>query len=142
MIIKYADDTVLLGFISDHVADNDSYFKQVDFLTTLCAESDLLLNSTKTHEMIFTTKREKPDVPILTIDGNAISISDEVKYLGLTIDSNLRFDKQADFVISKAKQRMYVLRKFYALGAESKLITTTVQKFYRIQDFTLYYTVL
>ena len=129
MIIKYADDTVLLGFISDHVADNDSYFEQVDFLTTLCAESDLLLNSMKTHEMIFTTKREKPDVPILTIDGNAISISDEVKYLGLTIDSNLRFDKQADFVISKAKQRMYVLRKFYALGAESKLITQLYKSF-------------
>ena len=127
-VIKYADDTVLLGFVSND-ADNLLYFDQVQQMSDYCNQSDLLLNHTKTHEMIFTTKKTKPIVPALHIDNKEIATSDEVKYLGLHIDSNLRFTKQADIMISSASKRMYVLRRFSALGANDKLVTQLYKSF-------------
>ena len=53
-VIKYADDTVRLGFISND-ADNVLYFDQVRRqMSDYCNQSVLLLNHAKTHTMIFT----------------------------------------------------------------------------------------
>ena len=57
------------------------------------------------------------------MNGIEIAISDSVRYLGLQIDSKLKFEKQANMVISKARQRMFIVRRFSALGADSKLVT-------------------
>ena len=73
--------------------------------------------------MIFTTKKTIPIVPALHIDYKEIATSDEVKYLGLHFYTNLSFTKQADTMISSASKPMYVLRRFSALGADSKLVT-------------------
>ena len=72
-VIKYGDDAVLHGFISND-ADNFLYFNQVKQLSDYCNQSDLLLNHTKTHEMIFTTKKIRLVVPALHIDNKEIAI--------------------------------------------------------------------
>ena len=54
-ILKYADDTVLIGNIGK-VDDFVAYCNEVDRVHNLCSENDLLLNASKTKEMIFTTK--------------------------------------------------------------------------------------
>ena len=128
-VIKYADDTVLLGFIGDPAADNRQYFDEVNRIAGVCAADDLLLNASKTHEMVFTSSREDPVVPSLILDGTVIPQSDSVRYLGIVIDKQLRFSEQADLMISKAKQRMCVVRRFHALGADSKLVTQLYTSF-------------
>ena len=54
-VINFADDTVLLGYISDHGIDNEVYFDEVNRMSSVCSDNNLLLNPTKTHELIITT---------------------------------------------------------------------------------------
>ena len=79
--------------------------------------------------MVFAGSRDDPVVPQLILNGMDIPQSESVKYLGLIIDNKLRFSEQADVVISKARQRMYVVRRFHALGAGSKLVTQLYTSF-------------
>ena len=63
-VLRYADVTIIIGNIQ---ADSDfmSYQEEVNLICILCNNSDLLLNTTKTHEMIFTTSRDSPVFPQL-----------------------------------------------------------------------------
>ena len=77
-ILKYADDTCIIGCISD---DNDlqAYFNEISRVSTLCKQLDLSLNPSKTQEMLLCTKRDKPDSTALELDGIEIKLCDNVK---------------------------------------------------------------
>ena len=77
MIIKYADDTVILGLISDQ-RDSDNYFSEVQSISQLCCDNDLILNATKTHEMFFTSQRQSPVINPMTVDNSAIAICSQI----------------------------------------------------------------
>ena len=62
--------------------------------------------------MFFSTKRVKPDSPKLQIDNVDIDLCDKVIYLGVIIDSNLRFEDHVNNVVTKANQRMFVVKTF------------------------------
>ena len=128
-VIKFADDTVLLGYISDPGIDNEVYFDEVNRISSVCSDNDLLLNPTKTHELIFTTQRETPEVPTLMLGDVAIPQSNNVKYLGVLVDNKLKFHDHMIDRLNTASKRMYVVRRFSALGAESRLVTTLFRSF-------------
>lgn len=47
---EYADDTTIIGFISDN--DESSYCQEVTRATTCCESNDLILNISKTKELV------------------------------------------------------------------------------------------
>ena len=49
-IIKFAEDTSVVGLISDE--DEPSYREEVQLLTTWCTDNNLTLNLTQTKELI------------------------------------------------------------------------------------------
>lgn len=49
-IIKFSDDAAVLGLITDN--NEKAYLKEVEDLTQWCQDSNLLLNVSKTKEMI------------------------------------------------------------------------------------------
>lgn len=138
VVIKYADDTVIVGLISDH-ADFLNYQAEITKIQQLCTANDLLLNPTKTHEMLFSSKREKPLVQPVLIDGTAISFSDSVVYLGVTIDNGLKFSEQAVKASNKARQKIYLVKRFMKYGASP---TLTKQLFNSFIESYLFYCVL
>ena len=110
-------DTCIIGCIS---SNNDlcAYFNEVSRISLLCKDLDLSLNPSKTQEMLFSTKRVKPDSPKLQLDNVDIDLCDKVKYLGVIIDSNLRFEDHVNNVVTKANQRMFVVKEeLYLEGA-------------------------
>ena len=115
-ILKYADDTCVIGCISDE-SDLSNYFSEVNRISNQCNSLDLLLNPSKTQEMLFSTKRIKPDTPVLILNNVSISFSDDVKYLGVRIDDKLRFEEHINSVATKASQRMYIVRNFVYLSS-------------------------
>jgi hypothetical protein len=135
-VIKFADDTVVLGLIADPLVDNEAYFNEVHRLADICYDNDLLLNASKTHEIVFTTQRICPEVPQLYLNGMSIDQSTSVKYLGITLDSKLRFKEHVQNVVTKAKQRLYLVRRFSLLGADNKLVTQLFRSF--IESILLY----
>ena len=50
-LIKYADDTVIVDLISDN--DENDYIKQISEVVQWCSSHNLLLNVSKTKEIIF-----------------------------------------------------------------------------------------
>ena len=75
IIGKFADDTVVVGLISKN--DETAYREEVEHLTSWCKENNLLLNVTKTKEMVMDLRRSKrtPHLPI-TINGTPVEVVD------------------------------------------------------------------
>ena len=88
IIGKFADDTVVVGMISNN--DETAYREEVEHLTSWCKENNLLLNVSKTKEMVMDFRRSTvtPHLPI-TINGTPVEIVDSYKYLGVHISADL-----------------------------------------------------
>ena len=96
----------------------------------------LLLNPTKTHEMVFSTNPNTPIVPQISIDDTSIKITDSVTYLGVKLDNKLRFNKQAQVVNAKCRQRLYILKRFAFYGASEQLLNQLFRSF--IESYLFY----
>ena len=59
---KYADDTCVIGLVGNDL-DLCNYFSEINRISKQCMDLDLLLNASKTKEMLFSTQRLKPDSP-------------------------------------------------------------------------------
>ena len=117
-VIKYADDTCIIGCIANE-SDLSDYFYEISRITEQCKDLDLLLNPSKTKEMLFSTRRDKPVSPALKIDDVEIEFCDNVKYLGILVDNKLRFEEHVQNTVTKASQRMHIVRTFLYKSTKS-----------------------
>ncbi len=64
-IVKFADDTVVLGFINNN--DEAAYLDEVERLTSWCQDNCLSLNVSKTKELIvdFRKRQQQPYTPLM-----------------------------------------------------------------------------
>ncbi|KAF0031978.1 hypothetical protein F2P81_016533 [Scophthalmus maximus] len=87
-IIKFADDTTVIGLISNN--DETAYREEVQHLAAWCADNNLLLNTSKTKELIvdFRRKRGSTHNPI-HINGMAVERVSSFKFLGTHITEDL-----------------------------------------------------
>ncbi|KAK3511193.1 hypothetical protein QTP70_032231 [Hemibagrus guttatus] len=60
-LLKFADDTTLIGFISD--GDESAYRGEMDHLVSWCSMNNLELNSLKTVEMIVDFRKDPAPLP-------------------------------------------------------------------------------
>jgi hypothetical protein len=88
-IIKFADDTTVVGLITDN--DETAYREEVRDLALWCQNNNLSLNVTKTKEMIVDyRKRSNKHFPIL-IDGAVVKQVESFKFLGVHIYNKLEW---------------------------------------------------
>ena len=80
----------------------------------MCKQLDLVLNPTKTYEIVFTTQRQTPEVDNIILNDTAISQSQSVKYLGVTLDNKLRFEDHIKAKVTKCRQRLYSVKQIYS----------------------------
>jgi hypothetical protein len=114
----YADDTAIIG-LCENSQDELEYMAEVNRILMQCKELNLIINASKTKEMVFTTQRSPLPPQSLTINGVAIEICKTIKYLGLFIDADLRFNSHVKHIVTKARQRFYIIASFYKLGMTS-----------------------
>jgi hypothetical protein len=99
-IIKFADDTTVVGLITDN--DETAYREEVRDLALWCQNNNLSLNVIKTKEMIVDyKKRRTKHAPILT-DGAAVEQVESFKLLGVHITNNLTWSKHTKTVVKRA----------------------------------------
>ena len=134
-VIKYADDTVIVGLLSQ-TEDTNCYMNEIKRICKLSSEHSLILNPQKTKEMLFTTKRVPPAVEPVCVAGTAISISGAVKYLGVIIDEKLSFSEHCSRIIAKANQRLYIINRFRYLGAKPSFLKVLFSGF--VESIILY----
>lgn len=85
-IIKYADDTAIVGQCSDNGSE---YKSVVNNFIKWSSDNYLDLNVTKIKQMVIDFRREQPVHESLKLCGKDVEIVKEYKYLGTIIDDQL-----------------------------------------------------
>ncbi len=81
-IIKFADDTSVVGLISNN--DETHYREEVAQLAEWCGANNLSLNVEKTKEVVMDFRRNPVDHHPLTIDTSTVERVSSAKFLGCT----------------------------------------------------------
>lgn len=105
----FADDLKIYKKIESR---NDMELIQSDLnsISTWCNNNSMVLNAGKCFHIKYTRKRE----PILTsyhIDGTVLQEVDQIRDLGVLIDSKLCFTAHIDKIVSKASQMLGFLKR-------------------------------
>ncbi|KAF7641217.1 hypothetical protein LDENG_00288860, partial [Lucifuga dentata] len=106
IIFKYADDTTILGLITDN--NETAYREEVKALNSWCQDNNLSLNVSKTKEMIVDYRRQQGGRHLLLYIGDAeVERVRSFKFLGVHITEDLSWTLHTDTVTKKAHQRLY-----------------------------------
>ena len=107
LVVKYADDTTVSGFISNN--DESSYRNQVNKISDWCDDNNLLLNVSKTKELIIDFRKNKTPMAPLIINNTAVKMIHKFEFLGTYVSSDLTWDFNCDFLLMKGRQMLYFL---------------------------------
>ena len=119
-LIKFADDTVVQGLISN---DESSYRQAIGWFTSWCNDHFLQLNVRKTKEMVIDFRKNQDPLDPIFINGEEVERVKTYKYLGVTIDNTLNWDCHTDLMIKKLNSRLYFLRKLNTFHVDNTLLT-------------------
>ncbi len=109
-IIKFADDTTVVGLISNN--DETHYREEVAQLAEWCGANNLSLNVEKTKEVVMDfRRRNSTDHPPLTIDSLIVERVSSTKFLGVHITEDLTWTTNTMSLSKKAQQRLHFLRR-------------------------------
>ncbi len=122
-IIKFADDTVVLGLISNN--DETAYLDEVERITSWCQDNCLSLNVSKTKELFvdFRKSQQRPYTPLM-ISGTPVERVSSFKYLGVNISEDLTWTTHIQTQVKKARQRLYHLRQLRKFRVSPETLKT------------------
>ena len=120
LLVKFADDTTNTGCISNN--DESNYRSEVDSIVNWSQDNNLILNVSKTKEMIIDFRRNKTPMIPLEINGSTVEQVSSFKFLGTHISDDLKWTVNSAEILKKAKQRLYFLRKLKLFGANQVIL--------------------
>ena len=108
----FADDTAIwIAGTKDRTKTIKEMQENIDGISAWAKKWKMVLNSDKTQVMVITTGKKDSDwVPNLKLDGRQLEVVKEYRFLGVIIDSGLRFNSHIKKVIGKCKRRNNILR--------------------------------
>lgn len=112
-------------------ADNlksQQYLTQINDWTK---ENKMLINEKKTKSMIFNFTDKYKFSTRLKLNDTNVDVINEVKLLGTYITSDLKWDRNTDFIVKKANARMELLRRMSPFGASQEQLTNIYKIFIR-----------
>lgn len=105
----YADDFKIYRLIKK---PEDAYVLQSDLdnIARWCINNGMVLNHNKCFHISF-TKKIRPIISTYKINGEQLTKKNEIRDLGVTLDSKLRFNAHIDNVVKKATWMMGFIRR-------------------------------
>ena len=119
-LIKFADDTALIGLISKD--DDRAFLSQVDSFVNHCDTNYLELNVSKTKEMVIDFRQARSDPQPVDIKGSAVARVETYKYLGIVLNNKLSWGDHVDLIVKKLNSRMYCLRKLISFHITPEIL--------------------
>ncbi|KAK2899349.1 hypothetical protein Q8A73_012478 [Channa argus] len=125
-IIKFADETTVIGLIRNN--DETAYREEIQHPATWCNDSNLLLNTSKTKELIVDFRKESRNThDTIHINGTAVERVSSYKFLGIHISEDLSWTINTSSLVKKAHQRLFFLRTL----KKTRLSSDILVNFYR-----------
>lgn len=134
IIMSYADDTALLFSAKSRVEVYENAQNGFNMVSDWLHNNLLTLNADKTRYILFTMKNTIIPLTNLNIYAHncrryadtacscpTLAKADHLKYLGVTIDSNLNFRKHIDLLCTRVRKLIYVFKNLRNI-ADYKLI--------------------
>jgi len=119
-VLKYADDTAIIGLLSGE--NETSYLEEINKCIEWCDQNNLLLNATKTKELIIDFRKCEPSYREVTIKDSKVDRVNKFKYLGTIIDNKLSWSDHLSSVESKFHQRLYFLRFLKSFNVDNTIL--------------------
>jgi hypothetical protein len=118
IMFKYADDTNLL------VPERTDVQLQAEFdaIQSWAARNKMVINFTKTKEIVFHRPNPRMELDIIPLPG--IEIVKEIKLLGVIFCNVLKFDSHVNFILKLSSQRSYLMKKLRDQGLSLKQLNT------------------
>ena len=112
-IALYADDTVLYLANPDFGKAVCRLQEDMSALNEWCLKNGIRMNIDKTNTMVFGTQKRVSKLPPfeITIDKVPIPAASTYRYLGVTLDSQINYNKHVKNVISKVSLKIKQLRR-------------------------------
>ncbi|KAK9886176.1 hypothetical protein WA026_015687 [Henosepilachna vigintioctopunctata] len=121
----YADDTVLT-FSSNSTENIDLHADEILVsFREWCGMNDLILNTVKTECIIFSHVNSSSFVPPMLHHDGDIKVQDSAKFLGVQLDSHLRWRSHVDIMSGKLNKAFYCL-----LALKSQISFETLRMVY------------
>ena len=109
--------------------EKSEVIKQIYEISEYASENDMKINANKTKFMVFNTCKTIDILPTASINGEEINLVEEMKILGVVITSDLKFNKNTDYIVKKAFKRIWILRRLKNLGAtQSQLLDIYIKQ--------------
>ena len=122
--MKYVDDTTILQTVCPGDNDESSLQSGIEHLNNWAKDNMMRFNATKTKEMVFDFRRINQPPSKLTMDGVMIERVTEAKILGVTLQSDLKWNSHIASVIKKANKRLHLLKLCKRAGLKSSQLIT------------------
>lgn len=107
----FADDTLVYVTANNIEEAILNINQDLSILFDKICQNKLKLNVKKTKVIIISNKSYNTDNVNIYIDGKKLEIVEEIKYLGIIVDKNLKFDKNIDYICKKVGRKVNVISR-------------------------------
>ena len=124
-LFKYADD-LIFGRACLNDADCLSFKHCADRLFTLTSQRGLILNTTKTSEVVFSLRPSSvsalSDLHSLYVNGESLNRVPSIKYLGVLLSSTFSWSEYCNSVFAKIRRIAFFIRKLRYFKVSPKIL--------------------
>lgn len=127
----YADDTAILNRSLNPNKALKNIQNDIPEIETWCKTWKVKINATKSNLLLIKPKKHKHKLKTdtkIVLFNEEIPIKDEAKYLGVTLNKNLKWNKHITDVINKAKRAFHALKPI--MSNKSKLMLKAKRNLY------------
>ena len=113
---KYVDDLAISEVVPARATS--TLQSELDALNSWAVKNNIKLNPKKCKELtVYFCRHIGNFPPDLAVTGNALATVEAHKVLGITIQSNLKWDSHVNEIVGKASKRLHILRVLKRSGA-------------------------
>ena len=110
------------------IPEKSDVYKEIKNIEQYAASNDMKLNAKKTKFMLFNQCKSIDFMPNLDLDGKNIELVEEMKILGVVITSDLKFGSNSQYIVERAFNRLWMLRRLRNLGASNPQLLDVYMK--------------
>ena len=91
-------------------------------LVDWCDSNHLVLNVTKTKEIVIDFRKQTKVPELIVIKENDVERVETFKYLGIVLNNKLTWKQNTDSIVKKTKPRLHCLRKLRTFNVHNTLL--------------------